>query len=163
MNKAFPTLFPGGTWQWVVDGVPCDVRGGHPGQAWHPGLEHQLVPVPLAEVAQKDPDTLINFQHGCDKNARRPYVVASKRIWEHLMRHHSGRFQSHARWKYWAFNTEVRSNNFRTGQVFADREARMSVEELQAAIENGDQNVLKKLKRWNSSNKGSTSYWYTER
>lgn len=98
MNKAFPTLFPGGTWQWVVDGVPRDVRSAHPGAAWHPGLEHQLVPVPSVEVSQKDPDTLINFQHGCDKNARRPYIVASKKIWEHLMRHHSGRFQSHARW-----------------------------------------------------------------
>ena len=133
MNKAFPSLFPGGHWQRVVNGVPVEVS------SWHPGLESELQPVPVCEVPQCDPDTLIDFQHGCDKNVPRMYAVATKDIWCHLMRHHSGRFQSHLRWRYWAFNTLMRKNNLTVGKVFADKELEgMTVEDLNEAIENGD-------------------------
>ena len=57
-----------------------------------------------------------------------------------------------------------RSNNLKVGKVFADRELEgMTVQELEAAIEGGDQSVLGKLRRWASGILGSNSYWFTER
>ena len=78
----------------------------------------------------------------------------------HLLRHNSGKFQSHTRFRYTALNCEARWRARDVAGVFVSRElAGQTLEAIHQQVQDGDYSTLSRLNKWSQGLRGTRSYW----
>ena len=96
-------------------------------------------------------------EYNCPRS-RKPTIGE---FFKHLLYYRDGRFAQHPRFRYWAFNMEMRWRALQTGRIFVDKNA-VTYEQLEAMSREERKAFSRKVIHFAKNLRGTQGYWNNE-
>ena len=102
------------------------------------------------------------YPTGCaDLRAERIRDVKPAEYFRHLLLYKDGRFARHARWRYFALNSQMRWRALQEGKVYVKQslaDAQTTVTDIQERINQGDSHIADRIMRFGEGLRGSRQF-----
>jgi hypothetical protein len=103
------------------------------------------------------------YPTGCaDLRAERIWDIKPAEYFKHLLLYKDGRFARHARWRYFALNSQMRWRALQEGKVYVKQnltDGQITVTDIQERISSGDNHIADKIMRYGEGLRGTRQFW----
>ena len=101
-----------------------------------------------------------------DLHAERIRDVKPAEYFKHLLLYKNGRFACHARWRYFALNSQMCWRTLQEGKVYVKQnlaDPQIKVTDIQERINQGDSHIADRIMRFGEGLRGSQQFWNARR
>ncbi|CAB4420703.1 unnamed protein product [Rhizophagus irregularis] len=98
-----------------------------------------------------------------DLRAERIRDIKPAEYFKHILQYKDGRFARHARWRYFALNSQMRWQALQEGKVYVKQnltDAQITITDIQERITQGDNYMANRIMRFGEDLRGSRQFWY---